>query len=163
VGTASGLGMAGTRLSVLSLTAEGALAVEQVVVPVGATAAALGTGAGAVYVLMEGSARKAEFRGFKPFTEGNFRENLARLTGRIPEDAHAHHVFPVGLAEEFQKLGINVHDPRFGAWWNRSGHLKKAYEYSRQWEEFLSRNPSLEQVLQFGRELGRKYGFQVNY
>jgi hypothetical protein len=162
-GTAARLSAAGVRLPVLSLTAEGALAVEQVAVPVGATAAALGTGAGAVYVLMEGSAGKADFRGFKPFTEGNFRENLARLTGRMPEDAHAHHVFPQKLAEKFQKLGINVHDPRFGAWWERSTHLKKAYEYTRLWEEFLFRNPSFEQVLQYGRELARQYGFQVNY
>jgi hypothetical protein len=50
-GTATRLGTAGARLPVLSLTAEGALALEQVVVPVGTTAAALGTGAGAVYVL----------------------------------------------------------------------------------------------------------------
>jgi hypothetical protein len=81
----------------------------------------------------------------------------------MPEDAHAHHVFPQALAEKFQKVGINVHDPRFGAWWDRSSHLKKAYEYTQQWEEFLSTSPTFEQVLQFGRELAIKYGFQVNY
>jgi hypothetical protein len=52
-GTATRIGTAGARLPVLSLTAEGALAIEQVAVPVGATVAALGTSAGAVYVLME--------------------------------------------------------------------------------------------------------------
>lgn len=53
-GTAANIGSAAARLPVLSLTAEGALVVEQVAVPMGATAAALGTGAGAVYVLMAG-------------------------------------------------------------------------------------------------------------
>lgn len=81
----------------------------------------------------------------------------------MPEDAHAHHVFPQALEEEFHVLGINVHDPRFGAWWHRSSHLKKASEYLQQWREFLSTSPTSEQVLQFGRELAGKYGFQVNY
>jgi len=175
-GTATRIGAAGAQLPVLSLTAEGALALKQVAVPVGATAAALGTGAGAVYVLMEsggppdkggtaqapGAAKEAS-RGFKPFTEGNFRENLARLTGMMPEGAHAHHVFPKALAKEFQKVGINVHDPRFGAWWARSSHLKNSAEYLKRWRDFLRPEPTFEQILQFGRELGGKYGFQVNF
>ncbi|MFL5348310.1 MAG: hypothetical protein ACJ8AT_26240 [Hyalangium sp.] len=79
-GTASRMATAGARLPVLSLTAEGTLAVEQVAVPAGATATALGTGVGALYVLMEapkapeegsGDSKKAG-NGFKPFTEGNF-------------------------------------------------------------------------------------------
>ncbi len=169
-GTATRLGMTGTRLPVLSLTAEGALLLEQVAVPVGTTGAALGTGTGAVYVLMgrgsgagEGGSGKAEFRGFKPFTEGNFRENLARLTGRMPEDAHAHHVFPQKLADLFEELGINVQDPRFGAWWERSTHLKNADRYNKRWVDFMGKRPTFEQVLQFARELAREYGFQVNF
>ncbi|HYI00733.1 hypothetical protein [Hyalangium sp.] len=177
-GTATRIGTAGTKLPVLSLSAEGALAIEQVAVPVGATAAAVGTGAGAVYVLMEstkdpgegGGAQasgtaKGAGGGFKPFVEGNFRENLARLTGRMPEDAHAHHVFPRALEKNFKEAGINIHDPRFGTWWERSSHLKKAHDYTQRWREFLFRRPppSFEQILQFGRELAREYGFQVNY
>jgi hypothetical protein len=175
-GIATRIGTAGARLPVLSLTAEGALALKQVSVPMGATAAVLGTGAGAVYVLMEsggppdegGSSRavgiaKETSPGFKPFTEGNFRENLARLTGKMPEGAHAHHVFPKVLAKEFQRVGINIHDPRFGAWWERAGHLKNSAEYLRQWEEFLFTKPTFEQILQFGRKLGGKYGFQVSF
>jgi hypothetical protein len=175
-GIATRISTAGARLPVLSLTAEGALALKQVAVPVGATAEALGTGAGAVYVLMEsggppdkgGLAQasgivKEASRGFKPFTEDNFRENLARLTGMMPEGAHAHHVFPKVLAKEFQKMGINVHDPRFGSWWERSSHLKNSAEYLKQWRDFLRPEPTFEQILQFGRELGGKYGFQVNF
>ena len=105
----------------------------------------------------------ADFRGFKPFTEGNFRENLARLTGKMPEDAHAHHVFPQKFEEQFHQRGINVHDPKFGAWWERSSHLKNSAEYLKRWRDFLRPEPTFEQILQFGRELGGKYGFQVNF
>ncbi len=50
-GAATRISSGAVRLPVLSLTAEGAVAVEQVVVPAGTMAAALGTGTGAVYVL----------------------------------------------------------------------------------------------------------------
>jgi hypothetical protein len=177
-GTAARVGTAGVQLPVLSLTAEGALAIEQVALPVGAMTAAVGTGAGGVYVLMESAkdsegdgqrqdsdAAKEAARGFKSFTEDNFRENLTRLTGQMPEGAHAHHVFPRSLADKFQKAGINIHDPKFGAWWEKSRHLKNAVEYNRRWQRFWRTNPrpTLEQVLQFGRELAREFGFQVNY
>jgi hypothetical protein len=134
-----------------------------VAVPVGATAAALGAGAGAVYVLMEPSKAPAEGGGFKSFTESNFRENLARLTGQLPEGAHAHHVLPQKLAYKFQDAGLNVHDPRFGAWWERSSHLKNSAEYLRRWETFFRSTRTFDEILQFGRELGGRYGFQVNY
>jgi hypothetical protein len=175
-GAATRIGAVEAQLPVLSLTAEGALAIEQVTIPVGATTAALGTGAGAVYVLMgsgktpdeggqiqsSGTAREGS-RGFKPFTESNFRENLARLTGRMPEGAHAHHVFPQVLAKRCQRVGINVHDPKFGAWWEKSSHLKKATEYTRRWAEFLDNEPTYTQILEFGRKLGSEFGFQVNF
>ncbi|MBN1206979.1 MAG: hypothetical protein JXB05_18995 [Myxococcaceae bacterium] len=172
-GTATRITAAGTKLPVLSLTAEGALVVEQVVLPVGSTAAALGTGTSAVYVFMESTqapdeaqpsgADKSTAGGFKPFTERNFRENLARLTGQLPEGAHAHHVFPHALKIKFQEKGINIHDPRFGAWWEQSKHLKNADRYNKKWEEFFRQNPTLEQILQFGREMGGEFGFQVNF
>src|SRR5262249_12050456 len=138
-GTATSLGAEAATLPVLSLSAEGAVAVERIAVPAGATAAALGTGAGAGYVLMgsgkapgEGNqgGESARSGGFKPFTERNFRENLARLTGRMPEGAHAHHVFPQQFAREFREAGIDIQDPRFGAWWEKSSHLKNAERYN---------------------------------
>jgi len=81
----------------------------------------------------------------------------------MPEDAHAHHVFPQSRAKEFQEAGLNIHDPRFGAWWSRSNHLKKSYEYNQMWEDFFSRTPTRDQILQFGRYLANMYGFQINY
>ncbi len=169
-GSASGattrISTAGARLPVLSLSAEGTLAIEQVAVPVGATAAAFGTGVGAIYVLMEApppSAAQGAGAGFKAFTEHNFRENLSRLTGKLPEDAHAHHVFPRKLEYKFQEAGINVHDPKFGAWWERHSHLKSSTEYLMRWERFFEIPRTLDEILQFGRALGGRYGFQVNY
>jgi hypothetical protein len=159
-GATTRLGLTGAKLPVLSLSAEGALAIEQVALPVGSTAAVLGTGAGAAYVLM-----KPPGDGFKSFTEDHFRENLARLTGQLPADSHAHHVFPQQFADKFQKAGLNIHDPKFGAWWERSSHLKKAAAYNERWRRFLFQKPipTLEQILQFGRELAREYEFQVHY
>jgi hypothetical protein len=72
-------------------------------------------------------------------------------------------VFPQANADKFEKVGINVHDPRFGAWWGRSSHLKKSYEYNQRWERFLADAPTRELVLQVGRELAKDYGFQINY
>jgi hypothetical protein len=172
-GTATRIGATAATLPVLSLTAEGALVVEQVAVPAGASAAALGTSVGAVYVFMESGqgpsdgqdsgATKAARGGFKAFTEGNFRENLARLTGRMPEGAHAHHVFPQEFVKEFRQAGINVQDPKFGAWWEQSSHLKNAVKYNMRWKAFLGGSPTLEQILQYGRDLGGEYGFKVNF
>ncbi|WP_224366058.1 Tox-REase-5 domain-containing protein [Hyalangium versicolor] len=68
-GSATRLGSVGARLPVLSLSAEGAMALEQVTIPTGTAAAALGTGASAVYVLM--AAERAPKDGSKPSsTEG---------------------------------------------------------------------------------------------
>jgi len=162
-GMATRVGASGAKLPVLSLSAEGTLAIEQVALPMGATATALGTGAGAVYVLSEAPKDKGTGAGFKPFTEGNFRENLSRLTGELPAESHAHHVFPRKLASIFSELGIDIHDPRYGAWWARSSHLKKSAEYTSKWEEFLVRTRTREEILQYGRDLGVEYGFKVNF
>lgn len=83
-GAATRLGSMGARLPILSLTAEGTLAVEQVMVPAGTATAALGTGAGTVYVLMESE---------KPPNEGHqsqaprATEKQKRLTNTNPDKA----------------------------------------------------------------------------
>jgi hypothetical protein len=68
-GTATRIGTTGTRLPVLSLTADGALAIERVSVPGGTSAAVLGVGAGAVYVLS--SSEKAPNEGNRTATDTN--------------------------------------------------------------------------------------------
>jgi len=98
-----------------------------------------------------------------PFTARNFRANLGRLTGEIPEGVHAHHVFPRQFSAQFERLGIEINDPRFGAWWQAGAHQREAAAYNRAWRQFLSANPTTEQALQFGREISRQYGITVGF
>ena len=51
---------------------------------------------------------------FKSFTRNNFRDNLGRLTGGIPDGMQAHHTLPYAFETEFSRIGINVHDPKYG-------------------------------------------------
>ncbi|MCK6501992.1 DUF2380 domain-containing protein [Myxococcota bacterium] len=101
------------------------------------------------------------------FTQRNFRENLGRLTGGPVGGADAHHALPQAqeFAKEFQRLGINVHDPRLGAWWLRGDHGKKAWEYNKKWEEFFRdvANPSKDDVFDHARKLAEEYGFDVHF
>lgn len=104
----------------------------------------------------------------KPFTSRNFRENLKRASGAVPEGSHAHHVFPQEFAQRFQKMGIDVNDPRLarislGAWWEARDHLKKAHEYNKRWRDFLETNPTAEQALEFARALAGEYELKVMF
>jgi hypothetical protein len=99
----------------------------------------------------------------RSFTASNFRTNLARLTGRIPEGAQAHHILPQEFAPQFQRLGLNIHDPRFGAWWQGGAHQQAASAYNQAWRQFLSTNPTAEQALQFAREISGSYGLTVGF
>ncbi len=108
---------------------------------------------------------------FRAYTNGNFRHNLMVLTGRAPPNTvQAHHVLPVKLREFFDKYyGINIHEPRFGAWWNRVEHQHTALEYNNKWEAFLgvNRNPppikTQQEIFDFGRRMATEYGFNVHY
>lgn len=102
-------------------------------------------------------------KAFRSFTSTNFRENLARLTGEIPRDAQAHHVFPQQFAGEFERRGINVNDPQYGAWWEGGAHGRAAYRYNRDWRTFLGDNPNRNQILDFGRQQARRYGFEPGF
>jgi len=103
--------------------------------------------------------------GLRAFTEGNFRTNLGRLTGRIPEGAQAHHVFPQKFAVQFRRAGINVNDPRFGSWWEAGAHQRAARVYNNAWQKFLESKPNAtaEQILQFGREISREHGLTIRF
>jgi RHS repeat-associated protein len=101
--------------------------------------------------------------GFRSFTQRNFRENLTRLTGRAPDGAQAHHIFPVKFEGKFKEAGINIHDPKYGAWWNTSGHKQAAHDYNAAWQEFFRTNPSSEQIKQFGRDIAKKYALDVHF
>lgn len=101
--------------------------------------------------------------GLRAMTRENFRENLSRLTGGIPEGMHSHHVFPQKFAREFSRIGINVHDPRFGAWWEAAAHVGFSAEYNRAWQRFFAQGGSSEQALDFARKLASDYGYRLNF
>lgn len=94
---------------------------------------------------------------------GALKARHRRLTGGIPEGAHAHHVFPQKFAEQFGRAGININDPRFGTWWEAGAHQRAASAYNAAWERFLQTNPSTGQILQFGREISGQYGLRIGF
>ena len=53
---------------------------------------------------------------FRSFTLNNFRYNLQVLTGKTGNGLQAHHVLPQQFADKFSRVGLNINDPRFGAW-----------------------------------------------
>ena len=94
------------------------------------------------------------------FTKSNFRNNLIKATGFNPgKTSQAHHVFPQKFESIFGAKGINIHDPKFGSWWETTSHSKNASGYNASWETFLKTNPSKSQILNYGRQLMGQYGF----
>lgn len=171
IGTAGGLAARGSSLpgffqATLQAEAQGGIrllavgAIDTVVVDTSTVTIALGPGA----VAMAASGRGS---GVAPprYTESNFRENLIKLSGMEPKDSHAHHVFPQILAKFFSPKGFNVHDPRYGAWWNARGHLQFAAEYNSKWINFfrLKNDPSQAEIVQFARDLADHYGFELYF
>ena len=103
---------------------------------------------------------------YRSFTRSNFRENLARHTGRAPANADAHHVFPQKFAGHFKARGINIHDPRYGAWWKAGPHRSAARNYNREWQLFFQQKwprVSQKEVVDFGRQLSNRYGQSVGF
>jgi hypothetical protein len=107
-----------------------------------------------------GSAGRASLRSL---TKRNFRENLARSTGGAVEGAHAHHIFPQEFADRFSKAGVNVHDPRFGAWWEAGGHLRNAGQYNAEWARFLREERTADEIMSFGRQISARYGITARF
>lgn len=85
------------------------------------------------------------------------------MTGNIPANSQAHHVFPQKFQSIFSSKGINIHDPKFGTWWGTSSHLKNASGYNAAWEGFLRTNPSQSQIMNYGRQLMGQYGIPVGF
>jgi RHS repeat-associated protein len=102
---------------------------------------------------------------YGPFDAAHFRDNLKARTGVDPgESMQAHHVFPQKFQEQFAtEYGIDVHDPRFGAWWESKDHNKWATAVNDEWEQFLSRNPRREEVADFASNQAQRYGFDLTF
>ncbi|MBM3131091.1 MAG: DUF2380 domain-containing protein [Chloroflexi bacterium] len=117
-------------------------------------------------------AEEAIEKGLRSFSEDSFRENLRRLTGKAVEeigDLEAHHVLPQEFIEKFQRAGLDIHDPTFGAWVDKNLHRHWSSDYNREWRRFFDQfdrtdtAPSPEQILEFARGLAREYRFDVHF
>lgn len=162
-GTAARIGTAGGRLPVLSLTAEGVLAVEQVAVPVGAKAVALGTGVGAVYVLMtaekapDGERASPSAKGPGEWKHRKFtgseraKRYQEQITGRSGDEVYfidgvEYDGFRAGVLKEakgpgYRKFFDEDGDPEY--WYEASGEFQKLINQARN-QEKAARNLSLE-------------------
>ena len=131
------------------------------------TLRATGPGTGAAKQAGHGAAQRSTALSpvFRKFTRSNFRHNLTKLTGVAPKGAQAHHIFPVQFASELRVAGINIHHPKYGAWWAAEAHLRAASAYNQRFRDFFLRNsqPTKQQILDFGRALAQKYGLDVYF
>lgn len=83
----------------------------------------------------------------------------------IMKKMEAHHVLPQKFSKWFADKGLNIHDPRFCSWVDKASHNKWSYEYNKKWEDFRNKNyyASPDEIVNFAKELAKKYGFDVNF
>jgi hypothetical protein len=109
---------------------------------------------------------EASAKAFKTFNKDNFRPNLQILTGRSSDyikGKQAHHILPQKFEDKFSMLGLDIHDPKFGAWVDGTTHGSWSWQYNKQWEEFLDTKPTQEDVLDFAKELAEQYGYDTYF
>lgn len=105
-------------------------------------------------------------KNFKSFTKRNCRYNLSELTGGIPAyKVDAHHVLTQRHGKFFFDKGMNIHDPKYLTWWERSSHRRTAKAYNDAWLEYIggNREATPSQILENGRAMMKEYGIEVNY
>ncbi|MBI2416008.1 MAG: DUF2380 domain-containing protein [Candidatus Kerfeldbacteria bacterium] len=107
--------------------------------------------------------------GGKTFLARDFATNL-RLIKPQPGNAYqAHHMLPQapGFEAFFKRAGINIHDPKYGAWWKRGPdgtHQKQAHEYNNKWQTFIDQNPNATQqeIHDFANGMAKDYGLDFS-
>ena len=123
----------------------------------------------AVSPAVNGTSTAAEggITAFRSFTSGNFRHNLGKMTGGIPANSQAHHVFPQAkeFSSFFNSRGININDPRFGSWWNSTSHGSNAKQYNAYWRQWIGNNPNatINDVMNYGRQIMNQYGLTIYF
>jgi hypothetical protein len=137
------------------------MAVSAAAIANGVLAASLGA-----LVMMQASAARGapSVGGQGSYSAGNFRSNLSKLTGQNPGNADAHHVFPQKFVENFGELGIDIHDPRYGAWWDSAAHAQNSAAYNQEWAGFFRQTGrSAADAMQFASDLADRYGYSLNF
>jgi RHS repeat-associated protein len=101
----------------------------------------------------------------------SFRGKLQKLTGmsdKMAKGMEAHHILPQALEDKFiSRFGndFDINNPFWGTWVKKGEHQKWSYQYQKDWEEWLNKNPKarIEEVMKKAEELGTKYDFKVNW
>ena len=73
-------------------------------------------------------------------------------------------MLPQKFIDQFSALGINIHDPIFGAWVD-STHQSWSLAYNNAWTEFFRQNatPTIEQILDKAAQLAQEFGFSIQF
>lgn len=104
-----------------------------------------------------------EFSAFKAFTKDYYRYNLQVLSNIKGVGMDAHHIFPQAnrFLKQWERVGINIHNPEYLRWWESNSHRGNALQYNQAWDTFFRYNPSAsrEQIINFGNDLMRNFGF----
>ena len=101
---------------------------------------------------------------YRRFTRANFRYNFQQFTNNSGEGMQAHHVLPNKHCAQFAKAGINIQEPQFGSWVDKS-HQMWSKAYNDAWKYFFlnNDNPTEAQILNFARELADQYGLTIYF
>ncbi len=71
----------------------------------------------------------------------------------------AHHTLPVKFESNFNEIGININDPKYGEWVEQSAHRKSARQYNSKWQTFFETykneglTPSQDDIMNYLHEL----------
>ncbi|MBM3787002.1 MAG: hypothetical protein FJW30_21810 [Acidobacteria bacterium] len=100
------------------------------------------------------------------------RRGLMEATGKTAEEVmgqHAHHIYPRKFADVWERNRINWDSAGNGAWWEAWDHLRNAYQYNRDWENWITRNAGIlggtnnafaqQAAKEFAEELRKKYAY----
>jgi hypothetical protein len=86
------------------------------------------------------------------------------LTGEDPgKKMQAHHLLPEKFAPQFRNLGLNIHDPQYGTWWETLSHQQNSRAYNLEWARFLKDAPTADEALAFARQLAQMYGLEIHF
>lgn len=74
-------------------------------------------------------------------------------------------MLPQAFKNTFSEKGVNIHDPKYLTWWEKSSHGRAAKDYNNDWRRFFRDSPDATQpeVLQKGKEIMSRYGIETNY
>jgi hypothetical protein len=75
------------------------------------------------------------------------------------KNPEAHHMLPQEFENVFSKMGINIHEPKWGAWVEGGAHQHWSGAYNRDWLRWLSghETASLADVIKQAQLLATQY------